>query len=64
MTERIRTNWRVQGPLLAFLLLSVVPFSPASHVGQKMEARGLVYNDADSSRLTLTSLKPTGASCQ
>jgi S-disulfanyl-L-cysteine oxidoreductase SoxD len=47
-----------------FLLLSVVPFSPASHVGEKMEARGLVYNDPADSRITLTSLKPTGANCQ
>ena len=47
-----------------FLLLSVVPFEPASHVGQKMEARGLVYNDPADARITLTSLKPTGASCQ
>ena len=40
-----------------FMLLSAVPFSPASHVGQKMEARGLVYNDPDDSRITLTSLQ-------
>jgi len=46
-----------------FGLLSVVPFSPASHVGQKMEARGLVYNDPADSKITLTSLKPTGAAC-
>ena len=46
-----------------FLLLSAVPFNPASHVGQKMEARGLIYNDPADSRLTLTSLQATGASC-
>ena len=46
-----------------FLLQSTVPFSPASHVGQKMEARGLVYNDQADSRITLTSLKPTGSAC-
>jgi S-disulfanyl-L-cysteine oxidoreductase SoxD len=46
-----------------FLLLSVVPFSPATHVGQKMEARGLVYNDPEDSRITLTSLRPTGEVC-
>jgi mono/diheme cytochrome c family protein len=46
-----------------FLLQSAVPFNPASHVGQKVEARGLVYNDPVDSRITLTSLKPTGASC-
>jgi cytochrome c5 len=47
-----------------FLLQSAVPFGPASHVGQKVEARGLVYNDPVDSRITLTSLKPTGTSCQ
>jgi S-disulfanyl-L-cysteine oxidoreductase SoxD len=47
-----------------FLLQSVVPFSPASHVGQKMEARGLVYVDPPDSRITLTSLKPTGSACE
>lgn len=46
-----------------FLLLSAVPFSPASHVGQKMEARGLVYIDPADSKITLTSLKPTGSAC-
>jgi mono/diheme cytochrome c family protein len=46
-----------------FLLLSAVPFDPASHLGQKMEARGLVYNDPADSRITLTSLRPTGGSC-
>jgi cytochrome c5 len=46
-----------------FLLLSAVPFEPAAHVGQKMEARGLVYNDPADSRITLTSLKPTGSAC-
>jgi len=47
-----------------FLLISVVPFSPASYVGQKVEARGLVYIDPADSKITLTSLKPTGESCQ
>jgi mono/diheme cytochrome c family protein len=46
-----------------FLLQSVVPFGPASHVGEKMEARGLVYIDPVDSRITLTSLKPTGSAC-
>jgi len=47
-----------------FMLLSAVPFNPASHVGQKMEARGLIYSDAADSRLTLTSLQPTGGACE
>jgi cytochrome c5 len=44
-------------------LLSVVPFSPASHEGQKVEARGLIYNDPADAKITLTSLRPTGAAC-
>ena len=44
-------------------LLSVEPFSPASHEGQKMEARGLIYNDPADSKITLTSLRPTGSAC-
>jgi len=46
-----------------FWLLSAVPFDPASHAGQKMEARGLIYTDTVDSRITLTSLRPTGTSC-
>jgi S-disulfanyl-L-cysteine oxidoreductase SoxD len=46
-----------------FLLQSAVPFGPASHVGQKVEARGLVYIDPADSRITLTSLRPTGSAC-
>jgi hypothetical protein len=46
-----------------FVLQSAVPFSPETHVGQKMEARGLVYIDPVDSRITLTSLKPTGEAC-
>ena len=46
-----------------FLLLSAAPFDPEAHVGQKMEARGLVYREPGDSRLTLTSLKSVGASC-
>lgn len=46
-----------------FVLQSAVPFSPDAHVGEKMEARGLVYIDPVDSRITLTSLKPTGGSC-
>lgn len=46
-----------------FRLLSAVPFDPAAHVGQKMEARGLVYNDPVDSRLTLTSLQAAGSGC-
>ena len=47
-----------------FLLQSAVPFAPEAHVGQKMEARGLVYIDPADSRITLTSLRPTGSACE
>jgi cytochrome c5 len=43
-----------------FRLLSTKPFSPESHQGHKMEARGLIYNEPGDERLTLTSLKMAG----
>jgi hypothetical protein len=43
-----------------FRLLSTKPFSPESHQGHKMEARGLIYSDAGEERLTLTSLQMAG----
>lgn len=47
----------------SYRLLSALPFDPAGHVGQKMEARGLVYTEPGRERLTLTSLTPTGVAC-
>ncbi len=46
-----------------YRLLSALPFEPAAHVGQKMEARGLVYTEPGRERLTLTALTPTGVAC-
>ena len=46
-----------------FQLVSVVPFKPEAHKGQKMEARGLLYRDENLARLNLTSLQPLGPSC-
>jgi hypothetical protein len=43
-----------------FRLLSAKPFSPESHQGHKMEARGLIYSEPGDERLTLTSLKMAG----
>jgi hypothetical protein len=43
-----------------FRLLSAKPFSPESHQGHKMEARGLIYNEPGDERLTLTSLRMAG----
>jgi hypothetical protein len=44
-----------------FRLLSIKPFSPESHQGHKMEARGLIYNEPGDERLTLTSLQMAGS---
>lgn len=44
-------------------LLNSVPFKPEAHVGHRMEARGLIYNDAGSSRLTVTSLQVASETC-
>jgi len=43
-----------------FTLVSVVPFKPDTHAGQKMEARGLLYRDEKDARLNLTSLQTLG----
>ena len=44
-------------------LLSAVPFKPEAHVGHRMEARGLIYNDAGNTRLTVVSLQVASDSC-
>jgi S-disulfanyl-L-cysteine oxidoreductase SoxD len=46
-----------------FRLLSVVPFKPEAHIGHKMEARGLVYTDGPTGRLSVTSLQMAAESC-
>jgi S-disulfanyl-L-cysteine oxidoreductase SoxD len=46
-----------------FQLVSVVPFKPEGHKGQKMEARGLIYKDQADARINLTSLQMISASC-
>ena len=46
-----------------FQLVSANLFKPETHLGQKMEARGLLYKDARDSMLNLTSLQTVGASC-
>jgi len=48
----------------SFLLVSVLPYKPDSHDGQKMVAKGLVYREPNSrSRLSLTSLQSVSSSC-
>ena len=46
-----------------FRLISAVPFQPESHTGQKVEARGLIYNEPGDERINLTSLRALGANC-
>jgi len=46
-----------------FRLISISQFKPQSYAGQKMEARGLIYNEPGDERINLTSLKPTGGGC-
>ena len=46
-----------------FRLISIAPFKPELHTGQKMEARGLIYTEPGDERINLTSLKPTGGNC-
>jgi mono/diheme cytochrome c family protein len=46
-----------------FVLVSAVPFKPESHMGQKVEARGLLYRDQNDARINLTSLQTLGAGC-
>ena len=47
----------------AFRLISVNSFSPDLHAGQTMEAKGLIYREADDSRLNLLSLQTIAPSC-
>ena len=46
-----------------FRLISVVPFKPESHAGQKVEARGLIYAEPGDERINLTSLRALGGNC-
>lgn len=45
------------------VLLNAAPFNPASQVGQRIEARGLVYRDEGDTLLTVSALKAVGG-CQ
>ena len=46
-----------------FVLVSALPFQPETHIGQKMEARGLLYKDQNDARINLTSLQTLGGTC-
>jgi mono/diheme cytochrome c family protein len=45
------------------MLLNAAPFKPEAQVGQRVEARGLVYRDERDTLLTVSALKAVG-SCQ
>jgi hypothetical protein len=63
--EEVSTNPKA-APLgsQTYLLVSVTAFHPASHQGQKMEARGLLYRQPNDNRINLTSLQMVAADCQ
>ena len=46
-----------------FRLVSVNPFDPAAHTGQKMQAKGLLYRAPGKDRINLISLETVGPSC-
>lgn len=46
-----------------FLLVSAGAFSPESHQGEKMQARGLLYVEPEESRLNVTALDRVAANC-
>lgn len=63
--EELATDAKA-GPLGTgtYLLVSVTAFHPASHQGQKMEARGLLYREPKENRINLTSLRMVAPDCQ
>jgi mono/diheme cytochrome c family protein len=63
--EEVSTDPKA-GPLgtQTYLLVSVTAFDPASHQGQKMEARGLLYRQPNDNRINLTSLQPVSPDCR
>lgn len=46
-----------------FRLVSVNSFNPDTHAGQKVEAKGLLYREANDARLNVTSLQMVASSC-
>jgi len=63
--EEVSTD-PIAGPLgtQTYLLVSAAGFSPASHQGQKMEARGLLYREPKENRINLTSLRTVSPDCR
>jgi cytochrome c553 len=46
-----------------FRLVSINSFDPAAHIGQKMQAKGLLYRAPGKDRINLIALDPVGPSC-
>jgi hypothetical protein len=46
-----------------YRLVSANGFDPAAHVGQKMQAKGLLYRAPGKDRLNLVALEPVGQNC-
>ncbi|HVZ20482.1 MAG TPA: cytochrome c [Vicinamibacterales bacterium] len=46
-----------------FQLVSVAPFKPEAHQGQRMDAKGLLYRAPNKDRLNLSSLQMVAATC-
>jgi hypothetical protein len=46
-----------------FRLVSVGPFNPGAHMGQKMQAKGLLYRAPSKDRINLISLEMVSPSC-
>jgi mono/diheme cytochrome c family protein len=49
---------------LKFRLVSVTPFSPEAHAGEKMDAKGLLYRAPSKDRVNVSSLQSLGSSCR
>ena len=61
--EELKAAGAKPGGAQSFRLISVNSFSPDLHAGQKMEVKGLIYREADDSRLNVLSLQMIASSC-
>ena len=48
----------------SYALLGLSVFSPQSHIGERVAARGVLISDSDRPRLNVTSLQPLSGSCR
>jgi mono/diheme cytochrome c family protein len=61
--EELKVAGAKPGGAQAFRLVSVNSLRPELHAGQKMEAKGLIYREADDSRLNVLSLQMIASTC-